>query len=657
MNNIMNKKIILIGLGPHAKRIYLKYLKGLNCLPILIVDLLSEKEKITNYLSENGLTDIDTFFVNDKNRDDLELDDEVKKFLKDYIKKNKVTHAIISTEPRAHFSYAMFLLDCGINILMDKPITSPKNVILNSLQAEKIREEYEQLCEKYKMKKLVYPNLNFSIQCQRRFQKGYLFIYDLLKNIIKEYNIPISYIDIYHNDGMWNMPNEFCERQNHPYQFGYGKIFHSGYHFIDLLTWFIDLNKNLTGKFINKCSVYSEAYKPYDFFYNFNENDYYKFFKTNKFDLIIKNRNKVKNFGEIDVHSVINFYNDSTLITNCSLNLMQSGFSRRSWVDLPKDTYKGNGRVRHERINIMVGPLMNIQIHSYQAYEVKERALHGSSDVGDLEHFDIYIFRNVDLIGGKPFEKISLKNLEIKKEDNFIGYNERARENCLKDFLIDKVNDSNILLHRQSILITEMIYKSLIFEGKKMNFDFNLKQQQEIKNIAVITDSDFNLPIEKNNKEPVVRFGARGIILNEENKIAVFYEENKNQYKLPGGGIEENENPKQAFIRECKEEVGADVEITKELGCVIEEKSKDNFKQLSFVYVAKAIGEIGKQNLTDQEKEEGAKVIWLSKLEALERMKNCLSNLKQSKYDSVYRSQFMVLRDIKILEYFIDEVE
>ena len=106
---------------------------------------------------------------------------------------------------------------------------------------------------------------------------------------------------------------------------------------------------------------------------------------------------------------------------------MQSGFSRRSWYNLPKDIYKGNGRVRHERLNIEVGPLMNIQIHSYQAYEISEKERIFNNNVGSIEHFEIYIFRNCNLIGGKPFEKIDLDTLSDNDKQYFCDKNEKAR--------------------------------------------------------------------------------------------------------------------------------------------------------------------------------------------------------------------------------------
>ena len=187
-----------------------------------------------------------------------------------------------------------------------------------------------------------------------------------------------------------------------------------------------------------------------------------------------------------------------------------------------------------------------------------------------------------------------------------------------------------------------------------MVFDFNLKENKELNEIGKVTDADFNIEIKENKEKPIIRFGSRGIIINENDEIALFYKEKKNEYKLPGGGIEKDEDPEAAFVRECEEEAGVKVEIVKELGYIVEEKSQENFEQLSFVYVGRKTAKVGSLNLTEKEKEEGAKIVWLKKLDALEKMKNCLDNLKASRFDNVYRTKFMVLRDIKILEHYIN---
>ena len=188
----------------------------------------------------------------------------------------------------------------------------------------------------------------------------------------------------------------------------------------------------------------------------------------------MENKEKFIDFGEIDFHSIINFKEEDKLITNCSINLMQSGFSRRACCELPKDTYKGNGRVRHERLNIQVGPLMNIQIHSYQAYEIKDRDQILNNGVGSVEHFDIYVFRNSQLIGGKTFETLDIATLSEKDKKYFNGYNEKARENCFINFLLNIDDSSDLLEHRTSIEITEKAYEAMSRKKSIINFDIKV---------------------------------------------------------------------------------------------------------------------------------------------------------------------------------------
>lgn len=122
------------------------------------------------------------------------------------------------------------------------------------------------------------------------------------------------------------------------------------------------------------------------------------------------------------------------------------------------------------------------------------------------------------------------------------------------------------------------------------------------------------------------------------------------------GVIDSNEKAQEAFRRECEEELGCVVDIIKELGIAIEYKSQENFKQLSFVYKARKVDELESNNLTEKEKAEGTEYVWLPKLQALRKTKESLEKLGSSDYDSVYRTRFMVLRDVRILEHYINNV-
>lgn len=111
--------------------------------------------------------------------------------------------------------------------------------------------------------------------------------------------------------------------------------------------------------------------------------------------------------------------------------------------------------------------------------------------------------------------------------------------------------------------------------------------------ICKITDEDIGEEI-KQTEIKEVRIAARGIVMREDGKIGIFNKANKNEYKLPGGGIEEKETPEEAFKREVLEETGCEVEIIKNMGITEEYKTKNNFKQISYVFVGKVLKDTGK---------------------------------------------------------------
>ena len=172
-----------------------------------------------------------------------------------------------------------------------------------------------------------------------------------------------------------------------------------------------------------------------------------------------------------------------------------------------------------------------------------------------------------------------------------------------------------------------------------------------MKYIKKLTDEDFDLKVKEFNN-PRYRRGARGVILNSKNEIAILNKANKNEYKLIGGGIEENEEPTKAFIREALEESGCKIEIDDFLGIIREEKSQDNFIQDSNVYLAHVVEDTNKLDLTAKEKEEGARLVWLNLDDAMKLIKDSEKNIVASKYENVYHTKFIVRRDYAILKYY-----
>lgn len=169
--------------------------------------------------------------------------------------------------------------------------------------------------------------------------------------------------------------------------------------------------------------------------------------------------------------------------------------------------------------------------------------------------------------------------------------------------------------------------------------------------LKILTNEDLGLDkVELNS--PRIRYGARGIVMRNDGKIAIFNKTKKNEYKLPGGGIDKGEDPKVAYHREVLEETGCKIEIVEELGTIEEERSSDNFKQISYLYSARVIEDTGVLGLTEKEKKEGAKLIWVEPKDGLRLITECFDNLKASEYEDLYHTKFVVLRDKFILDYY-----
>jgi len=144
-------------------------------------------------------------------------------------------------------------------------------------------------------------------------------------------------------------------------------------------------------------------------------------------------------------------------------------------------------------------------------------------------------------------------------------------------------------------------------------------------------------------KDYQTREAVRAVVFDKDERIALLHVSKENYYKLPGGGIENTENKMNALERECKEEIGCDIEVINEIGSIVEYRKIFNLKQTSFCYFAKVKGYKGMPDFTDDEKENGFEQVWLSYDEALKA-------LTGSKATSIEGSSYIVPRDILFLK-------
>ncbi len=459
------KNYILVGLGPHAKRIYYpfleKYQERFDIRLKLLIELENQSPKIATFLNQRKLQPEKILYLSNSpaNTMGTMLDESAQKELDRLAENGDIDGMIISTEPKAHKMYATWALKNNIHVLMDKPISAPPHASTDIRAARQIYQDYLDLDHLQK-----HSTAKCYVMCQRRNHKGYTLIKEYLKNFVSEFEIPISYIDVYHADGTWSLPHEFY-KENHPYKYGYGKLMHSGYHFVDLFAWIAETNASLQRARPDTATLYTARFPPNDMFKQIDKKTCDRFFHnptTTQFYNTYR-RKDYENFGELDAYVLIQLMQGNNVITTGSTNLQHNSFSRRGWSDLPEDTYKGNGRVRHERVNIQVSHFLNIQVHSYQSCEVGKDTI-TEGDAGSEDHFDILIFRNTKIVGGEAFRKLSIGK-EMKetrdKDPYYLGHNEHARETTLLNFIEGNDDESELKHHSFTNQLLSNIYASI----------------------------------------------------------------------------------------------------------------------------------------------------------------------------------------------------
>jgi len=142
-----------------------------------------------------------------------------------------------------------------------------------------------------------------------------------------------------------------------------------------------------------------------------------------------------------------------------------------------------------------------------------------------------------------------------------------------------------------------------------------------------------------------LRKSARAILFNNQGEISVQNIKRDGFHKLPGGGVENDEDLKEAVQREIKEEVGCDCVVGDLIGVVIEYRNKYNLIQISYCFSATVQGEIGTPKLEQAEIDEGLISLWLPLPQVIAQMK--------SENPEKYEGKFILKRELSFLEEYL----
>jgi 8-oxo-dGTP diphosphatase len=167
-----------------------------------------------------------------------------------------------------------------------------------------------------------------------------------------------------------------------------------------------------------------------------------------------------------------------------------------------------------------------------------------------------------------------------------------------------------------------------------------------VKNLLIIKEQDITPDSPVADTSTFRKRGAaRAVLLDDKGEVYLLNVSNHGYHKLPGGGIDEGEDVKQALERELMEEVGCKAEIVAELGTVVEYRNYDDggLVQTSYCYLAKQVGEQVESTLEEGELAEGMFEVKAKSID------EAIALLAQDKPDNL-EGKFIQKRDLAFLK-------
>ena len=148
------------------------------------------------------------------------------------------------------------------------------------------------------------------------------------------------------------------------------------------------------------------------------------------------------------------------------------------------------------------------------------------------------------------------------------------------------------------------------------------------------------------NKTIFKRLATRAITIQGDS-ILLLYTKRYEDYSLPGGGLDLNEDKIEGMKRELSEETGAkDIKNIKPFGAYEEFRPwyKPDFDiqhMISYCYTCEVNRELGNSNLESYEIKNGMKAIWINIHEAIKHNKKTIAS-SDKKGMSIERETFLL---------------
>ncbi|MEK7180049.1 MAG: hypothetical protein AAB706_01095 [Patescibacteria group bacterium] len=325
-----------------------------------IIDLQSQKRVIDKKIQQMKLRPEKVYYIPDPKGKGVWSDPKDFEPIFEVLKKEKGKLKIyIATELKAHEGYLKYCVENEIDSLTEKPIFAP--FVAGKFTPALIEQTMWDLVHKAEQ-----SNAKHSVMTLGRYHKIYNdTVIDVLKEKLLAFKAPLTSFHFRTAGGVWNLHREYETREDHPYKYGYGMLMHGAYHYIDLTTQFLCLNKLLFPKDTLTLTLSSYAAYPVD------QNDRISKKFSDLFDDNCPNWSSIGEdhflYGETDITTTFCLQNKETgkTITLGTMSFEQTTPSIRSWKEIPDNIYNKNGRTSNVDLEAQLSTLYSIKVECY----------------------------------------------------------------------------------------------------------------------------------------------------------------------------------------------------------------------------------------------------------------------------------------------------
>lgn len=269
-------------------------------------------------------------------------------FTKSY-NKNKI---VITTEPQTHGAYISHALAQHFDVLVSKPLILPMREGVLDHQA--LMPNVNAIA-----KASVEAGVNTAMLCLGRlhdiFEKK---LRQPVAMMVHRLQTPITSVHVKTASGVWNLPSEFGQREDHPYKYGYGMLMHGAYHYVDILARLLLVNRQLfpTEDFFLTLQGFTAG--PHDQrmrIGNLESN-------TTGYRQELSELKDGLPYGETDLVAsyALKFRSSGRVLCLGTISLEQTTPGMRSWGPFPEVLYNINGRLHCTDIDVRIGTAFSI---------------------------------------------------------------------------------------------------------------------------------------------------------------------------------------------------------------------------------------------------------------------------------------------------------